>query len=236
LGPEQLSYAFFASTSRSNCRPLEATEEQAQEEAATALTRALAPRYPEPMPELEHSIVPLDRIERQIHYIRGHKVMLDSDLAELYGVETKVLNRAVKRNRGRFPADFSFQLTTEEAVVLRFQIGTSSLRSQSVTSKPVRGGRRYLPYVFTEHGVVMLSSVLRSERAVQVNIAVTRAFVRLRQMLASNADLARKLVELEKKYDKQFRVVFEAIRQLMETPDEPENRERIGFQPPKPGK
>ena len=144
--------------------------------------------------------------------------MLDRDLALLYGVETKVLNRAVKRNLQRFPFDFMFQLTSEEAKILRCQIGTSN---------EGRGGRRYLPYVFTERGVAMLSSVLNSERAIVVNIEIMRAFVKLRQMLASNAELSRRLDELESKYDKQFRVVFDAIRHLMATPVR--GRKEIGF-------
>ena len=144
--------------------------------------------------------------------------MLDRDLALLYGVETKVLNRAVKRNLQRFPLDFMFQLTAEEANSLRCQIGTSN---------EGRGGRRYLPYVFTEQGVAMLSSVLNSERAIVVNIEIMRAFVKLRQMLASNAELSRRLDELESKYDKQFRVVFDAIRHLMATPVR--GRKEIGF-------
>jgi phage regulator Rha-like protein len=145
--------------------------------------------------------------------------MLDSDLAELYGVETFNLNKAVKRNIDRFPEDFMFQLSREEADSLRFQIGMSK--------KTGRGGRRYLPFVFTEQGVAMLSSVLNSKRAVQVNIEIMRAFVKLRQMLASNAELARKLEALEKKYDAQFKVVFDAIRQLM-SPALPK-KSRIGF-------
>ena len=144
--------------------------------------------------------------------------MLDHDLALLYGVETKVLNRAVKRNLQRFPSDFMFQLTAEDADVLRCQIGTS---------KKGRGGRRYFPYVFTEQGVAMLSTVLNSERAIFVNIEIMRAFVKLRQMLASNSELSRRLGELESKYDKRFRVVFEAIRQLMATPAR--GRKEIGF-------
>jgi len=171
------------------------------------------------------------QIERRILLIRGQKVMLDSDLAALYGVETKALNRAVKRNLERFPDDFMFQLTPEEAECLRCQNGTSNgdpgLRSQSVTSSGKRGGRRYLPHAFTEQGVAMLSSVLRSERAVMVNIAIMRAFVKLREMLATHKDLARKLKEMERKYDVQFRVVFEAIRQLMTPPLPPP--QRIGF-------
>jgi ORF6N domain-containing protein len=163
-------------------------------------------------------LIPSKRIEKAIYLIRGEKVMLDRDLALLYEVETKVLNRAVKRNLQRFPSDFMFQLTAEEAENLRCQIGTSSLR---------HGGRRYLPYVFTEQGVAMLSTVLNSERAILVNIEIMRAFVKLRQMLASNAELSRRLDELESKYDKQFRVVFDAIRQLMATPTG--SHKEIGF-------
>lgn len=171
------------------------------------------------------AVIPVERIERSILLLRGHKVLLDSDLAELYGVETKVLNRAVKRNLDRFPQDFMFQLTAEEFANLRFQIGASTLRSQIDTSS--WGGRRYPPYAFTEQGVAMLSSVLRSTRAVQVNIEIMRAFVRLRRMLASNAELSRRLDELEQKYDQQFKAVFDAIRQLMAPPEPP--RRRLGF-------
>jgi hypothetical protein len=159
-----------------------------------------------------------ETLEKAIYLIRGEKVMLDRDLALLYGVETKVLNRAVKRNLQRFPLDFMFQLTTEEAELLRCQIGTSN---------EGRGGRRYLPYVFTEQGVAMLSTVLNSERAILVNIEIIRAFVKLRQMLASNVELSHRLDELEGKYDKQFRVVFDAIRRLMSPPFR--NRKEIGF-------
>jgi hypothetical protein len=165
----------------------------------------------------DKSLVPVERIEQAILVLRGHKVLLDADLAVLYAVETKVLNRAVKRNLDRFPADFMLKLTDKEAASLRFHIGTSNRR----------GGRRYMPYAFTEQGVAMLSSVLRSPRAVQVNIEIMRAFVRLRQMLQSNESLAGKLEELEKKYDSQFRVVFEAIRELMVHPETP--KKRIGF-------
>ncbi len=176
------------------------------------------------------------QVERRIYLIRGEKVMLDYDLAVLYGVDTGALNRAVKRNRDRFPEDFMFQLDADEWERLRCQIGISNtspgtvgsgLRFQSGSSKNRRGGRRYLPYAFTEQGVAMLSSVLRSKRAVQVNIAVMRTFVRLREMLLSNVDLARKLVALEKKYDAQFKVVFDAIRELMTPPEPP--RRQIGF-------
>jgi phage regulator Rha-like protein len=161
----------------------------------------------------------MEAVERRIHLIRGHKVMLDSDLAELYGVETRVLNQAINRNRERFPGDFMFQLTSAEAQNLRSQIVTSSW-----------GGRRYTPYAFTEQGVAMLSSVLRSKRAIQVNIAIMRTFVRLREILATNKELARKLEELEQKYDAQFKVIFEVMRQLMEPTEEPD-RPPIGFKP-----
>ncbi len=167
------------------------------------------------------ALVPAERIERAILLLRGHKVMLDSDLAELYGVETRVLVQAVQRNGDRFPDDFMFRLTKEEF---------AGLTSQIVMSNPGSGGRRSLPYAFTEQGVAMLSSVLRSKQAVQVNIEIMRAFVRLRQMLASQAVLARRLDKLEKKYDAQFKSVFDAIRQLM-APSEPK-RHPIGFQPP----
>ena len=163
-------------------------------------------------------LIPDEKIEKAIYLIRGEKVMLDRDLASLYEVETGALNRAVKRNLQRFPQDFMFQLTTEESDFLRCQIGIS---------KRGRGGRRFLPYVFTEQGVAMLSSVLNSERAILVNIEIMRAFVKLRQMLASNAELSRRLGELESRYDKQFRVVFDAIRRLMATPAR--GRKEIGF-------
>ena len=162
------------------------------------------------------AIIPQERIERAILMLRGHKVMLDADLAALYGVETGALVRAVQRNIDRFPSDFMFQLMSTEFEDLRCQFGISNANSRSGVSG--RGGRRYPPYAFTEQGVAMLSSVLRSKRAVQVNVEIMRAFVRLRQVLAANADLARKLDALEKKYDAQFRVVFDVIRQLMEPP------------------
>jgi ORF6N domain len=155
------------------------------------------------------ALIPSERIERAIIVVRGEKVLLDEDLASLYGVETRALIQAVKRNRTRFPRDFMFQLAASEAEILKSQI---------VISSSAHGGRRSKPYVFTEQGVAMLSSVLRSPRAVEVNIEIMRAFVRLRQLLASHADLARKLDELEQKYDKQFAIVFEAIRKLMEPP------------------
>jgi hypothetical protein len=177
-------------------------------------------------------LVPAERIEHAILVLRGQRVMLDSELAALYAVPVKALNRAVKRNIGRFPADFMFQLADDEVGLLRRHFGTSnahggeSLRSQFGTSKG-RGGRRYLPYAFTEQGVAMLSSVLHSQRAVHVNIEIMRAFVRLRQMLQQNTELARKLAALERKYDGQFKMVFEAIRDLM-TPA-PKEKPRIGF-------
>jgi len=161
---------------------------------------------------------PTERIERSILLIRDHKVLLDVDLAALYGVPTKRLNEQVRRNRARFPEDFMFQLTAEEV---------TSLRSQFATSNKGRGGRRYAPYAFTEQGVAMLSTVLNSERAILVNIEIMRAFVRLRQMLASNAELSRKMDALEKKYDAQFKVVFDAIRQLMAPPET--KKRKIGF-------
>jgi phage regulator Rha-like protein len=163
------------------------------------------------------AIVPAERIESRILLIRGHKVMLDSDLAQLYGVETRVLVQAIKRNMERFPEDFLFQLNRQEF---------RHLRSQSVTSNRW-GGRRYPPYAFTEQGVAMLSSVLRSKRAVLVNVEIMRAFVRLRRLLASHADLQRRLDELEKKYDAKFKVVFDAIRELMIPPKK--KRRPIGF-------
>ncbi len=162
--------------------------------------------------------IPSERIERRILLIRGQKVMLDADLAALYGVPTKALNQAVKRNLDRFPSDFMFQVTRKESEILR---------SQFVTSNEGRGGRRYNPLAFTEQGVAMLSSVLRSGRAVQVNIAIMRAFVKLREMLASHRGLARRLDEMEKKYDTQFKVVFDAIRELMKPPEKP--LRKIGF-------
>ena len=156
----------------------------------------------------ETELAPL-QLKRQIYSVRGLNVMLDSDLAELYGVETKILNQAAKRNSSRFPDDFMFQLDPQEF---------DALRSQFVTSNIGRGGKRYLPYVFTEQGVAMLSSVLRSERAVQVNIAIMRAFVSLRGLLTQDSDLARRILTLEEKYDRQFAAVFEAIRLMIEAP------------------
>jgi hypothetical protein len=151
------------------------------------------------------NVISIEVIVSKILIIRGKRVMLDKDLAGLYEVRTKNLNKAVKRNIERFPEDFMFQLTKEEVESLRFQFGTSK-----------RGGRRYSPYVFTQEGVAMLSSVLNSPRAVQVNIQIMRAFVRLRRMILTNVDLKRKVEEMESKYDKQFAIVFKAIKQLLE--------------------
>jgi ORF6N domain len=158
-----------------------------------------------------------------VHAVRGERVLCDADLASLYGVSTKALNQAVKRNRDRFPADFMFRLTAEE---------WGAMRSQIVTSSSAKwGGPRYLPYAFTEQGVAMLSSVLRSARAVEVNIAIMRTFVELRRLMDSNRQLARKIEAMEKKYDEQFAVVFDAIKQLI-TEDEARRampKRRIGF-------
>jgi len=164
------------------------------------------------------SLIPVERIEKAIYLIRGEKVMLDRDLAALYGLATKALKQAVRRNLDRFPDDFMFVLNTNEF---------RNWRSQFVTSKADQKGLRYAPMAFTEHGILMLSSVLKSERAVQVNIEIMRAFVNLRRMLASNVELAGKLKELESKYDRQFKVVFDAIRRLMSPP--PSARKPIGF-------
>jgi hypothetical protein len=161
-------------------------------------------------------------IESRIHLLRGHRVMLDVDLARLYGVEVKALNQAVKRNAGRFPADFMMLLEWEEVESLRSQIVT-------LNDAPSRRGRhaKYRPHAFTEQGVAMLSSVLKSARAIQVNVEIMRAFVRLRALIGQNRELARRLDALESKYDGQFRVVFDAIRELMAPPVPP--RRRIGF-------
>jgi phage regulator Rha-like protein len=177
--------------------------------------------------EKKAEVVPLKRIERLIFLIRGQRVMLDRDLATLYGVPTKVLNQAIKRNKGRFPEDFMFQLTHLEAKSWWSEVIDVRLRSHFVTLK--RGQHmKYRPYAFTEHGILMLSSILNSERAILVNIAIMRAFVRLRKILASHADLARRLEELEKKYDSQFKMVFDAIRQLMAPPAS--GQKKVGFQ------
>lgn len=169
------------------------------------------------------SLIPLEHIERRIYLIRGHKVMLDADLAALYGVSTTRLNQQVRRNSERFPSDFMFSLNAQEHQRLMLQFATSNRG---------RGGRRKLPLVFTEQGVAMLSSVLNSQQAIQVNIAIMRAFVRIRQLLSANQALGRRLKRIEKRqalHDKNFKTVFAAIRELMEPPIKP--RRRIGFQP-----
>ncbi|MCR4274616.1 MAG: ORF6N domain-containing protein [Candidatus Campbellbacteria bacterium] len=171
----------------------------------------------------------LETLAERIYFIRNKRVMTDSDLAELYEVTTKVLNQAVRRNMERFPEDFMFQLTKEENLI--FQSGTSGsryLKSQFVTSRSW-GGRRKPVFVFTQEGVAMLSGILRSPRAVQVNIVIMRAFVHLREILSTHKELLQRLIELEKKYDERFRIVFEAIQQMMREPDPP--RHPIGFQP-----
>ena len=162
-------------------------------------------------------LIPQEVIERKIYVIRGHRVLLDKDLAELYGVTTKRLNEQVKRNRNRFPVDFMFQLTQKE----KNEVVANCDHLSSLKYAP------YLPYAFTEHGAVMLASVLNSMIAVQMSILVVRAFISLRGVLAAHKDLARKIDELEKKYDVQFRVVFDAIRQLMSPPEKP--KRKIGF-------
>jgi len=167
--------------------------------------------------------------EPAIQLVRGQRVMLDSDLAAIYQVSTKRLNQQLRRNRSRFPADFAFQLTVEELTNLRLQFATSSLTSQITTSKK-HGGRRYLPWVFTEHGAIMLASILNSDVAVQASVRVVRAFVRLREMVAGNAGLAAKLVELERRldsHDESIANLFQAIRQLLTPPTKP--KREIGF-------
>jgi hypothetical protein len=167
-------------------------------------------------------LVPVERVERLIHLVRGEKVLLDADLAVLYGVATGALNRAVKRNVSRFPSDFMFQLTIVEAQILKCQIG--------ISSSGHGGRRRSVPYAFTEEGVAMLSSVLRSERAAQVNVVIMRAFVGLRRMLVANEAFAHKLAELERKiegHDTNIRTLFDAIRELAAPPATP--RREIGY-------
>ena len=166
------------------------------------------------------SLIPAERIERSILFIREHKVLLDSDLAAIYGVTTARLNQQVRRNIDRFPEDFAFVLSTAEFADLKLQFATSSSGW---------GGRRTPPFVFTEHGAVMAASVLNTPIAVAASIEVVRTFVRLRQLLTSNAALARRLDELETQYDAQFKVVFDAIRQLMTPPTGSQKKRRIGF-------
>ena len=166
----------------------------------------------------EQSLVPGERITSVIWLVRGQKVMFDADLAALYGVDTRTFNQAVQRNVDRFPADFMFRLTKREFEDLRRQIGISS----------EWGGRRYAPYAFTEQGVAMLSSVLNSDRAIEVNIAIMRAFVRMREAMISHKEMARRIDEMERKYDGQFKAVFDAIRRLMEPPV-PSKKRPIGY-------
>jgi len=168
---------------------------------------------------MSDSIIPVERIEGIILQLRGEKVILDEHIAALYGVSVVRLNQAVARNPDRFPADFMFQLTDSEVALLR--------EAGVLRDTPGKGGRRYAPYAFTEHGVAMLSSVLRSPRAVRVNIEIVRTFVRLRRILASHAELSRRLDELEARYDEHFREVFDAIRELMADDEQP--RREIGF-------
>ncbi len=178
---------------------------------------------------MESQQLPLstDLVEQRIFLIRDQKVMLDSDLASLYGVTTKAFNQAVRRNISRFPDDFMFQLSAEESENLRSQFVTSNLISQNGISKDGRGGRRYQPYVFTEQGVAMLSSVLRNERAIQVNIAIMRAFIKLRSILAEHKELAKKVEELEKDTKSSFEAVIELIDKYLKPPSKP--KLKIGF-------
>ena len=166
-------------------------------------------------------IEPHKSINQKIYLIRNQRVLMDSDLAKLYGVETGALNRAVRRNSDRFPKDFMFQITEIEQEVLKCQLGISSSDAKSW------GGRRHRPYAFTEQGVAMLSSVLRSKKAALVNIEIMRAFVQTRKLITSNTDLAEKIIKLESKYDSQFKIVFDAIKQLMQIPDKP--KKKIGI-------
>ena len=175
-----------------------------------------------------------ENVARLVFFIRGEKVMLDADLAKLYRVTTKALNQAMRRNRTRFPEDFAFRLSAEEFDNLRSQIVTTSKGRSVIWSQIVTTSQKYrrsdsLPVAFTEQGVAMLSSVLRSSRAVEVNIAIMRTFVQLRRLMDSNRDLARKIEALEKKYDEQFAVVFEAIKELITPPEPP--KKQIGFHP-----
>ena len=167
---------------------------------------------------MSETLIPQPVIENKIFFLRGKKIMLDRDLAELYQVETKILNQAVRRNKERFPSDFMFQLTWEEA---------KNLRSQIVTLKQGKH-MKYRPYAFTEHGILMLSSILNSQRAIQVNIQIMRTFTRLREMLLSRQDLKQKIEEMEGKYDQQFQIVFKAIKELLGPYKKP-NRRQIGF-------
>jgi len=172
----------------------------------------------------------IDNVESAIYLIRGQRVMLDSDLAAIYGVTTRRLNEQLRRNRSRFPDDFAFQLTAEEFKNMKSQIATSSLRSQFVTSRS-HGGKRKLPWVFTEHGALMLASVLNSQIAVQASVRVVRAFVRLREMVVANVQLAAKLEQIERRLDSHDEAIvelFAALKRLLESP-QPSRRREIGF-------
>jgi ORF6N domain len=177
------------------------------------------PRARTPVMSRAQQLIPLETIERRIYVIHGHNVMLDFDLAKLYGVTTSRLNEQMKRNIERFPDDFAFQLARQEF---------DSLMSQIAISSAGWGGRRKLPWAFTEHGILMLSSVLRSEQAVRVNIAIMRAFVRMREAMISHKEMARRSDDMERKYDAQFKAVFDALRRVMEPPTSPKKRP-IGY-------
>lgn len=171
------------------------------------------------------SLIPVEMIERKILLIRGEKVMLDADIAELYGVATKRLNEQIRRNSDKFPEDFAFQLAAEEWQSIKSRGDLN--RSQFATGSQKHRDPRFLPWVFTEHGAIMAATVLNSKQAVAMSVYVVRAFVKLREMIASHKDLAKRLDELEKKYDSQFKVVFDAIRQLMAPPET--KKKKIGF-------
>jgi len=222
-----VSYAIYGGRLPSlNLRPQLVTSKRLQDMIRVGGGRRLRPHWPTDQRGLSMAQkalpVPIERIEWAILLIRGQKVILDADLAALYEVETRRLNEQVKRNKGRFPEDFMFQLTKEE---------WKALRSQFAISKPGRGGRRHFPYAFTEHGALMAASVLNSPRAVEVSVYVVRAFVRLREMLASHKELGRKLRRLEKKlasHDDEIMALVKAIRQLATSKLPPKQR-RIGF-------
>ena len=174
-----------------------------------------------------NDLIPIENIAQKIYIIRDQRVMLDSDLAVFYGVQTKILNKAVNRNIERFPGNFMFQLSSDEYKSLRFQNGTLDLRFQNGTSSKDHGGRRYLPYAFTEHGVVMLSSVLKGHKAAQVSIAVVNAFIKMREYLATHKQIIDKL----KKHDENFVILFNVLKQLTDKPKEQTKKKQIGFRP-----
>ena len=174
-----------------------------------------------------NDLIPIENIAQKIYFIRGQKVMLDSDLAVFYGIKTKELNKAVSRNTTRFPENFMFQLSNDEYNFLSLQLAKTNLRFQNGTSSKDHGGRRYLPYVFTEHGVVMLSSILKSEKAAQVSIAVVNAFIKMREYLSTHKQILDKL----KKHDSDFVIIFDVLKQLTEKKKEPVTHKQIGFRP-----